>query len=132
MPSVFLDRIADWPNAAAAQFTDLRYLILRAAQDAQAGPISESLKWSEPAWRPTRPRQGCTLRAAWSPKSPDRFGLFVDCKTTLAETMRSLYPADFTYEGNRALYLPLGSKVPPQAIDHLARLTFCYHQKRAA
>lgn len=129
MPAVFLDRISAWPDAAAQRFSELRYLILDAAAAADVGEITESLKWSEPAWRPARPRQGSTLRVSWSPKYPDQIGLFVDCKTTLADTMQDLYPSEFAYEANRALRLSLEIKPPAQAIDHLARLTFTYHKR---
>lgn len=132
MPGLFLEKIRTWPDAAAQRFSELRYLVLNAGLDANVGEICESLKWSEPAWRPIRPRQGSTLRLSWSVKSPDQISLFVDCKTTLASTMQSLYPADFKYENNRALRLHLDADLPRQAIDHLARLTFTYHAKKAA
>lgn len=129
MPTVFLAKIGTWPDAAAQRFSEIRYLILSAAADAGVGDITETLKWTEPAWRPARPRQGSTLRAAWSQKRPNDIALFVDCKTTLSDTMRTRYPLEFKYEGSRALRLPLSEPLPAQAIDHLARLTFTYHAK---
>lgn len=107
----------------------MRALILSAAQDAEVGPIEESLKWGQPAWRPKRPRQGSTLRLSWQDNAPQTLALFVDCKTTLSATMRDIYPLEFEYESNRALRLQIGVPLPTQAIDHLARLTFTYHRK---
>lgn len=129
MTHPFTETIAAWPDTARTQFTTIRTLILAAAKDADAGPLTESLKWQQPAWRPTRPRQGSTLRLMWQDTSPQSIALYVDCKTTISETMREVYPADFKYEKNRGLHLPLDATLPVQAIDHLARLTFTYHKK---
>ncbi|WP_299558073.1 hypothetical protein [uncultured Sulfitobacter sp.] len=130
MTDPFAQTLAAWPPAASTKFGVARGLILSAAHHANAGQICESLKWGQPAWRPTRPRQATTLRANWSDKSPQTLTLFVDCRTRLAATMRDIYPHDFVYESSRALNLSLDADLPAQAIDHLARLTFTYHRTR--
>lgn len=129
MTDPFATTLAQWPADAQARFAHIRTLILRAAQEADIGPLSESLKWGQPAWRPVRPRQGSTVRLMWEAKSPQTLALYVDCKTTLCATMQEIYPADFQYENNRALHFQLDAPLPEQAIDHLARLTFTYHRK---
>ena len=129
MSDPFAPVVAQWPPAARSRFAEIRTLILSAAQNADAGPLAESLKWGQPAWRPTRARQGSTLRLMWQDTMPQTIALFVDCKTTLSETMRDIYPSDFQYEKNRGLRMDLTSPLPEQAIDHLARLTFTYHHK---
>ena len=126
-PNAFDETVATWPTAAQHRFSEIRTIILRASQE---WPMTESLKWGQPAWRPSKTSQGSTLRVSWSDKNPDNIGIFVHCQTTLAATMRDLYPDSFSYEGNRALHLPLTGEVPEQALDHLARLTFTYHTKR--
>ncbi|KEJ89461.1 hypothetical protein [Sulfitobacter donghicola] len=130
MTHVFTPTISQWPALQQKQFEEIRKLILAAAKDANVGPVEESLKWGQPAWRPKRPRQGSTLRLNWQGIPSHPLVLYVDCKTTLSATMREIYPTEFEYEKNRGLGLPDGSPLPLQAIDHLARLTFCYHQKR--
>ena len=129
MTHPFTQTIAAWPDAARTQFNVIRTLILAAAQDADAGPLAESLKWGQPAWRPTRARQGSTLRLMWQDTSPQTIALYVDCKTTISATMREIYPSEFQYENNRGLRMVLSAPLPEQAIDHLARLTFTYHRK---
>ncbi len=130
MTDPFAETLRHWPDPAANAFREIRTVILDAAAQAGAGPLSESLKWGQPAWRPTRPRQGSTLRLMWQDRSPQSLALYVDCKTTLAETMREIYPTEFEYEKNRGLHLRLDSPLPMQAIEHLARLTFTYHRRR--
>lgn len=129
MTHPFTDTLASWPKPAQKQFTEIRALILNAAAEADVGPIEESLKWGQPAWRPKRARTGSTLRLNWQDNSPQSIAIFVDCKTTLSATIREIYPDDFEYESNRALRLRLGAALPVQAIDHLARLTFTYHRE---
>jgi hypothetical protein len=129
MTNPFAATIAFWPPHIRAQFQEIRTLILAAAQGAAVGPISESLKWGQPAWRPKRARQGSTLRLMWQENTPASLALFVDCKTSLSATMEEIYPTEFIYENNRALRLPAGRPLPAQAIDHLARLTFAYQRK---
>ncbi|MEH6644234.1 hypothetical protein [Sulfitobacter sp.] len=119
-----------WPAPARVAFDEIRAVILNAAHGADARPLTESLKWGQPAWRPVRPRKGSTLRLMWQDNAPQTLALFVDCKTSLSATMQEIYPAEFQYENNRALRLSLERPLPLQAIDHLARLTFSYHRKR--
>lgn len=130
MSDVFETTLAAWPVEARTEFEQMRTIILRAAAEADVGPIEESLKWREPAWRPKRAKQGTTLRLNWHANLPSTIALFVGCQTTLSATIREIYPTDFHYESNRGLRLKLGEPLPEQAIDHLARLAFTYHQKR--
>ncbi|MCR8826503.1 hypothetical protein [Pseudosulfitobacter koreensis] len=117
-----------WPDAARARFDALRAIILAAARDAGVGPLTESLKWGQPAWRPARPRTGSTLRLNWSSEAPDRLCVFVDCKTDLAQRMRDLYP-DIAGDGRRVLHLGLDAAADTDAIAHLAAMTFTYHRQ---
>jgi hypothetical protein len=129
MTTPFDSTLAPWPAPVRDQFNDMRALILKAAQEADVGPLDESLKWGQPAWRPRRARQGSTLRLNWQDSAPQTLALYVDCKTTISAIMRDIYPTEFIYETNRALRVTIGAPLPTQAIDHLARLTFTYHRK---
>ena len=129
MTDVFAQTLTQWPVEAQAQFNEMHALILNAAAEADVGPIEESLKWREPAWRPKRAKQGTTLRLNWHANLPSTIALFVGCQTTLSATMQDIYPTEFIYESNRGLRLKLGEPLPKQAIDHLARMAFTYHRK---
>ena len=129
MTDVFAQTPTQWPVEAQAQFNEMRALILNAAAEADVGPIEESLKWREPAWRPKRAKQGTTLRLNWHANLPSTIALFVGCQTTLSATMQDIYPTEFIYESNRSMRLKLGEPLPEQAIDHLARMAFTYHRK---
>jgi hypothetical protein len=119
---------AQWPAPARARFDALRAIILSAAEDANVGPLTETLKWGQPAWRPVAPRTGSTLRLNWSPTAPHALTAYVDCKTDLAQRMASLYP-DLPNDGRRALSLALDGTLAEQPLSHLAAMTFTYHRK---
>lgn len=121
--------IADWPPRAQAALGQMRRLCHDAAHTSGAGPLGESLKWGQPAWRPTRARMGSTLRAMWHPDAPEQLSLYVDCKTDLAARMQVLYPA-LPNDGRRAIAVPL-HEWPAGAVHHLAAMTFTYHLHRA-
>lgn len=131
LPVSLEQRIALWPQKAKTRFYDIRAVILGSVADIDDIALIETLKWGQPAWHPDKPTVGSTLRVAWQQKHPDQIGLFVNCNTTLADRMRSLYPNSFAFEGKRALLLSLDAPLPEQAIAHCAVLTLTYHRKSA-
>ncbi|WP_159974415.1 DUF1801 domain-containing protein [Roseobacter cerasinus] len=131
LPDDIQTQVKKWPAPAQAHFTALRGIVHEVAQRAEIGGLTETLKWGQPSWLPTRPRIGSTLRCDWHETAPQRLSLYVHCQTTLAETMRTLYPGAFAYEGNRALHLALDAPLPEATIDHCALLTLTYHRKSA-
>ncbi|WP_300016852.1 DUF1801 domain-containing protein [uncultured Roseobacter sp.] len=123
--------IEKWPEAAQLKFAALRETLHDVAAHAEVGEVTEALKWGQPSWLPAKPRVGSTLRCGWHASEPKKFNLYVHCQTTLAETMRSLYPQAFEYDGQRALRMALEDPAPAEAIEHCALLTLTYHRKSA-
>lgn len=124
------DVIATWSAPATAMAAACRSVFLQVAQDADVGPIEESLKWGQPAWRPVKPRMGSTLRMDWDAGQPAQLALFVDCKTDLAARMRDLYPDLPGNDGQRRIVIDLDAPLPEQAVAHLAEMTFGYHRAK--
>lgn len=131
LPDTIHARISKWPAPAQARFGDVRATIHAVADRAGIGAVTETLKWGQPSWLPATPRVGSTLRCDWHERAPSRLSLYVHCQTTLAETMRLLYPIAFAYESNRALHMALDQPMPHDALDHCAFLTLTYHRKTA-
>ena len=123
--------LAHWPRSARQQFDTIRDIVFTVAVRADVGLLIEALKWGQPAWLPERKRIGSTLRCAWGSSRPDQISLYLNCNTTLVETMRTIYPDAFEYEGRRGLHMPLAKELPLDAIDHCALLTLTYHRKGA-
>lgn len=131
-PTVLLSTIANWSEPAQTAAWACRNLFQTIAQENNIGPLGESLKWGQPAWRPEKPRTGSTLRMEWSPANPNQLALFVDCKTDLASRMRDLYPNLYANDGRRRLAVSLDHPLPEQALAHLAQMTFTYHRAKLA
>lgn len=131
-PAPLLDQFASWSEPAQKAAWDCRTLFHDIAAENALGALDESLKWGQPSWRPKRLRTGSTLRMSWSPASPDRLALFVDCKTDLAARMQEIYPDLPANDGRRALAVDLRAELPRQALAHLAQMTFTYHLKKRA
>ena len=130
LPSPLNDVFASWSQTAAATALQCRGLFLDAAARLETGPLEESLKWGQPAWRPSRPRTGSTLRMGWDAAEPDALTLFVDCKTDLAARMQETYPTLMAHDGRRRMGVSLNTPLPEQAIAHLAEMTFSYHRAK--
>ncbi len=124
-PSEFHSVIAGYPSTAQAALSRLRGLILTAADQADIQDLTETLKWGEPSFQC---KSGSTLRIDWKPKYPDSVSLFVNCKTSLIETIRERYPGALETVGSREVRLPLDQAWHADALDHLIRLTLTYHR----
>lgn len=129
-PPDILKHTETWPTAAQAQFQEVRCIVYDVALASDIGPLDESLKWGQPAWRPKRPRIGSTLRVNWSPQSSTQLCAFVDCKTDLAAQMDVRFPGQFANDGRRALAFDLQTPLDHTAIWQLAHLTLTYHRAK--
>lgn len=119
-----------YPDAARRALMTLRGWIFELSNDIDGvGPLGESLKWGEPAWRP-KSGSGVTIRADWKPKTPDQVMIFMDCKTDLIDRTRSLLSGELTCEGNRAIILPLDENLPEGAIKTVIGWALTYHRDR--
>ena len=59
--------------------------------------------------------------------SADGYALYLNCKTSLLESYRHLYPESFDFEGQRAVLLSTERPVPEAALKHCIVLALTYH-----
>ena len=122
-----------YPPETRRRLLSVRRLIVDGAKsDARIGPLTETLKWGQPAYLPQRPRIGTTVRidAAKSPAAG--YSVFFHCQTTLLATFRQLYPGVFAFDGERALHFANDQPLPRDALRHCVVLALTYHLRRAA
>jgi len=112
-----------------ARLMALRELIFAAAYNAKVGPLSETLKWGQPAYRPLKAKTGTTVRLDALRGTTDKYALFVPCSTTLIASFREHYAREFVFEGNRAIVFTLGTKVPERALKHCVAMALTYHAR---
>lgn len=119
-----------YPKRARSKLLELRELLFEiAATTDGVGEIEETLKWGEPAYV-TRNKSGSTVRMDWKQKTPDHYALYFHCQTNLVETFRTLFPNDFTFDGNRALIFALDDAIPKDAVAMCIGRALTYHLKR--
>jgi hypothetical protein len=124
---------ATYPAPARKLLLAIRAILYETAHSLpEAGRITETLKWGEPAYLTSAPKSGTTIRLAWSPKRPDTAGIFVNCQTTLLDDWRSLYGETLDLVGNRQIRLPLDSPLPADPIRHCLAMALTYHQRKPA
>lgn len=104
----------------------LRALIFAAAEATQTLPLTECLKWGQPAYLPAK-KAGTTLRLGATNGQPT---LFVPCSTTLLDSYRATFPTEFSYLGSRAVLLPASAPFPEAAFQHLAAMALTYHRDK--
>ncbi len=114
-----------FPDPARDALLNVRTLIFQtAAQNPVIGPLIETLKWGEPAYLTGASKSGSTIRLGHK----DSNGiLFLNCKTTLVDRMREIYPDTFTYQGTRAVLFRLDQPLPNDALAHCIEMALTYH-----
>ena len=122
-----------YPPAVRAALLDLRRLILEtAASTPGVGPLTEALRWKQPSYLTDQSKSGTTIRIDAVKGSDDAYALYVNCKTSLLESYRHLYPAAFRYEGQRAILFSAKAPPPETALRHCIALALTYHQAKKA
>ena len=120
-----------YPLAVRSALLGLRRLILdTAAETPGVGPIQETLRWKQPAYLTSQSGSGTTLRIDALKGSSERYGLYVNCKTTLLDSFRSLYAAELTFEGERALLFHVDRPPTPDVLRHCIALALTYHRDK--
>lgn len=115
--------IAGYPDAIQTRLCAVRQMIYEEGEAQSVGPLTESLKWGEPAYLTTG--AGTTIRLAWKEKLPDQLQLLVHCNTSLVDQWRSRFP-NLTFDGNRALHLE-PEPLPEPELRLMVSMALTYH-----
>ena len=122
----------EFPVAVQSKLLQLRKLIYRTAVgNSDIGPIVETLKWSQPAYLPEKPRVGTTIRLGYREDTPDKIQMFVHCQTTLVDTYRTILSDESTehlrLEGNRAIVIARKPALPKAPLALCIEAALTYH-----
>lgn len=119
-----------YPREVRGRVRELRDLIFGTAASIDAvGPLTETLKWGEPAYLTERSRSGSTIRIGWKAASPNRYALYFNCQTDLVDTFRTLFP-ELRCEGNRAVIFDVDEPLPADCVSRCIELALTYHITR--
>ena len=105
------------------------HILATAAGTPGIGPLIETLKWQDPAYLPATPHTGTTIRINAVKGSQDRYAAYFHCRTTLIQSFRSIYPGDFSFEGNRAMIFSVADEIPAEKLRHCIVLALTYHRR---
>ena len=124
---------AAYPPAPRKLLLSLRDQIFAAAATLPGTmPLTETLKWGEPAYLTEATKSGTTIRLGWSAKHPDAASLFVSCQTSLIESWRDQYGDELSFVGNREIRFPLGQNPPTAPVRHCIAMALTYHKRKSA
>ncbi|MDH4442722.1 MAG: DUF1801 domain-containing protein [Rhizobium sp.] len=101
-----------------------------AAEIGDIGPLTETLKWGEPAYLTEASRSGTTIRLGTIKRWPDDSAVLFNCKTSLVDMFRTVFAADFTFEGNRALVIPAHRALPRAPLMVCLSTALTYHRQK--
>ncbi len=112
-------------SPAREQLLDLRRTIFEVATQEDVGPLTETLKWGEPAYLTEASKAGSTIRLGLARGHP---AVFFNCNTTLVAGFRETFGDAFAYQGNRAVLLT--PDTPPDALAICLARALTYHRAK--
>ena len=112
-------------SPARAQLLDARRMIFEIAGAENVGPLTETLKWGEPAYLTEASKAGSTVRLGLDKGQP---AVFFNCNTTLVAGFRETFGDALTYQGNRAVLLT--PDTPPDALAICLSRALTYHRRK--
>lgn len=115
-------------TTAPDRLSEIRALILEVAETTGTTPLTETLKWGQPAFLPPK-RDGTTIRLG---ASDTHAALYVHCQTSIIAQVQAQFPTEFTYEGNRAVLMPLAEPLNTDALAQVIACALTYHRNKRA
>ena len=130
LPSEIAAVLARHPKAVQARLLEVRALVFAVAGETEGvGPLSETLKWGEPAYLAAASGSGTTIRLGVSKTAPTAAAVFVNCRTSLVDTYREQFGDVFGFEGNRALIVAADGPLPELPLRICLRAALLYHRR---
>lgn len=120
----------DYPAEIRGRLLSLRDLILSTAEANEVvGPVTETLKWGEPAYLTEQSKSGSTIRLGWKASAPDQLAIYLNCRTTLVDTFRTLFP-ELRYDGSRAILFTANEPLPMASLERCFEMALTYHLRK--
>jgi Domain of unknown function (DU1801) len=131
MPADVAAAFAGFPERVRARLLEARDLVFEAAAGIEGvGPLTETLKWGEPAYLTEDTRTGSTIRLGWFRSSERKCALLFNCRTTLVDDFRERFPGMFTYEKSRAILLDVREPLPKAPLSVCLGMALTYRLRR--
>jgi len=119
------------PVETCDRLKTLRALIFAtAAATPGVGPLTETLKWGEPAYLTEASKSGSTIRLGVTKGAPAWCAIYLNCKTSLVEEYRAAFADALAFEGNRAVLLDPATALPEQVLAQVFAMALTYHSRK--
>jgi hypothetical protein len=124
---------ASYPRAIATKLKLVRRLIFETAATMDGvGPVTEALKWGEPAYLTEQSGSGSTIRLGCPRGQTDRYAIYFNCRTSLVSTFREMFAEEFAFSGDRAILLDVAKPVPKKPLAICLGFALTYHRQKRA
>jgi hypothetical protein len=131
MPAEVTAVFSTFPTIVRTRLLEVRELIFETAAAIESvGPLTETLKWGEPAYLTQATGSGSTIRLGWLRSSERACAVLFNCRTTLIDDFRSQFPDVFAYEKNRAILLDARELLPEAPLRSCLGMALTYHRRR--
>ena len=127
MPPEVKAAFAAFPDPARGTLMQARTLIFEAAGTTGAGPLTETLKWGEPAYLTEKTKSGSTIRLGTTAGDPAAFFI---CSTRLVDGFRADFGETLTCDGNRAVMLDDAALDPGSPLSLCFARALTYHSDK--
>jgi hypothetical protein len=125
------EALSRYPEPVRARLLEIRETIFAVAAETEAvGPLTETLKWGEPAYLTEASKSGTTVRLGTVKSAPEECAVLFNCNTTLVETFRTHFADAFAFEGNRALLVPTAGPLSREPLMLCLRAALTYHRRK--
>ncbi|MDC0948098.1 DUF1801 domain-containing protein [Gammaproteobacteria bacterium] len=115
-----------YPDDVRTRLLLIRQLIFETASALNGvGDVEETLKWGEPSYCANT---GSAIRIDWKKSKPKQCAIYFNCNTKLVATFRELFRDQLCFEGNRAIVLFEGGKVPVNELVRCIELALTYRR----
>ena len=108
-----------FPREVRKRLLETRALIYELSQSLDAGPLTETLKWGEPAYLTEASKSGSTIRLGWKAAEPGRCQLYFNCNTDLVDRFRAQFPEALHLQGQSLPLVRSGGAGPGGAAQGL-------------
>ena len=119
-----------YPAALRARLMSLRETMFEvAAATPGVGGLTETLKWGQPSYLTEEAGAGSTVRLD-KLRSGDGYAVCFHCQSGLVGQFRELYADKLAFEGERAILLDGGARVPERELRHCIALALTHHLRK--
>jgi Domain of unknown function (DU1801) len=120
-----------FPASVRTRLLKVRDLIFETAAAIESvGPLTETLKWGEPAYLTEATGSGSTIRLGRLRSAERDCAVLFNCRTTLVDDFRSQFPGVFAYEKNRAILFDAREPLPHAPLSACLGMALTYHRRR--